>query len=101
MNNDSLLGNFFIELIKNKRESVTFEQIFDFVYYASLKLEEENKTTEILVSRSGICNFVETHNIFLNSVEEGNIITINLDSSKKIDFLNDLKIVAERIESNE
>lgn len=75
LDNDVVLGNLFIKVIERKMDSITFNKIYDFVYYASTKLNEEENTT-ILVSKDGILNFVEFYRdyIEIDETEEERIV---------------------------
>lgn len=64
LDNDMVLGNLFIKVIENEMSEITFNKIYDFIYYASLKLNEEENTT-ILVSRDGIMHFAELYREFI------------------------------------
>ena len=50
LDNDVVLGNLFIKVIERELDKITFNKIYDFIYYASLKLNVEEETY-ILVSR--------------------------------------------------
>lgn len=83
LDNDVTLGNLFIKVIEREIADLTFNKIYDFVYYVSTKLNEEENTT-VLVSRDGIFNFVEMYSeyISLNENEERIIITKREESLK-------------------
>lgn len=76
LDNDVVLGNLFIKVIEKEMDEITFNKIYDFVYYVSLKLNEKENTT-ILVSKDGIMNFVEMYQDFIqiDESEEKIIIT--------------------------
>ena len=75
LDNDVVLGNLFIKIIEREMKEITFDKIYDFIYYVSLKLNEKENTT-ILVSKEGIINFVEMYQeyIKMDELEEKIII---------------------------
>lgn len=76
LGNDMVLGNLFIKVIEREMNEITFEKIYDFIYFSSIKLNEKENTT-ILVSRDGIMNFAEIYAEFIeiDESEEKIIIT--------------------------
>lgn len=84
LDNDVVLGNFFIKVIEKEMDEITFNKIYDFIYFASLKLNEKENTT-ILVSREGIINFVEMYEEFIqmDETEEKIVITKRKESLER------------------
>lgn len=75
LDNDVVLGNLFIKVIEREMDSITFNKIYDFVYYVSTKLNEEENTT-ILVSKEGILNFAEIYQDYIRIDENEEKIVI-------------------------
>ena len=75
LDNDVVLGNLFIKVIEREMEEITFNKIYDFIYYASLKLNEKENTI-ILVSKDGIINFVEMYQEYIQMDESEEKIVI-------------------------
>lgn len=83
LDNDVALGNLFIKVIEKEISDLTFNKIYDFVYYVSSKLNEEENTI-VLVSKDGILNFVEMYReyIMVDENDERIIITKKEESLK-------------------
>ena len=83
LDNDVVLGNLFIKVIEKEIYEITFNKIYDFIYYVSTKLNEEENTI-ILVSKEGLMNFVEhyTEFIIVDENEEKIVITKKEESLK-------------------
>lgn len=75
LDNDVVLGNLFLKVIERDLEEITFNKIYDFIYYTSAKLNE-NEETILLVSREGIMNFVEIYAEFVEVDEDTDTIKI-------------------------
>lgn len=87
LDNDVVLGNLFIKVIEKELKEITFEKIYDFVYYASVKLNEKENTM-ILVSRDGIMNFVGLYSDFIEIDEEEEKIIITKREESLVCFRN-------------
>ncbi|MCM1262001.1 MAG: hypothetical protein NC313_04700 [Butyrivibrio sp.] len=87
LDNDMVLGNLFIKVIEKEMNEITFEKIYDFVYYASIKLNEKENTI-ILVSKEGIMNFAELYKDFIQIDEEEKKIIITSKEETLICFRN-------------
>lgn len=87
LDNDMVLGNLFIKVIENKMDEITFEKIYDFIYYTSVKLNEKENTT-ILVSKDGIMSFAELYKDFIQIDEEEMKIIITRKEESLICFRN-------------
>jgi len=75
VDNDVVLGNLFIKVIEREINEITFNKIYDFIYFTSLKLNEK-EDTRILVSRDEIMNFVARYKDLIRVNEQNDSITI-------------------------
>ena len=82
LDNDMVLGNLFIKVIEKEMKEITFNKIYDFIYYASMKLNEEDNTT-ILVSKDGIMHFAELYRDFIELDADEERITIRSASESE------------------
>lgn len=80
VDNDVILGNLFIKVIEQELDEITFNKIYDFVYYTSLKLNEEENTL-ILVSRESIMSFVECYKELICIEKEDSIKVMKKEES--------------------
>lgn len=75
VDDDIVLGNLFIKVIEKEIDEITFNKIYDFIYYTSLKLNEVENTL-LLVSRDKIIDFAERYREFIQVDESGETIMI-------------------------
>lgn len=75
LDNDLVLGNLFIKLIERQINEIEFERLFDFVYYASARLNETGNVT-LLVSREGIMKFADRYAAYIMIDETASKILI-------------------------
>lgn len=75
LDNDVVLGNLFIKVIERELDEITFNKIYDFIYYTSVELNKDEDTI-ILVSREGIMEFAETYAEFIKIDENTDTIKI-------------------------
>lgn len=88
--NDIVMGNLFIRLIDAKKESIQFNQIYKFIYYASVNFNKKEKT-KLLTSYYEIHNFVRSFSNYLYIDEEEKKITITIPKEKIPDFKIELE----------
>lgn len=95
LGNNEVLGSLFEAVVKFQRESITFNKIYDILYYASIELNEKEQTV-ILVDREGIYNFVELYNdsIIVNETED----SINILNKKKVSMFSEIYKIDKDIE---
>lgn len=72
---EMVLGNLFIKLIEKEIEELTFNKLYDIIYYTSVKLNEEENTL-VLVSRDEIICFAEMYDEFIEINESGDKIKL-------------------------
>lgn len=86
LGNNAILGNLFEKVAKKEMESITFNKLYDILYYASVELNEKEQTV-ILVNREGIFNFIEIYQDSI-SVDETDEKIVILNKEKVSSFSN-------------
>lgn len=96
LGNNIVLGSLFEAVVKCEKDSITFNKIYDILYYASVELNEKEQTV-ILVDREGIYNFVELYNdyIIVNETEE----SINILNKEKVSMFSEIYKIDKDIET--
>lgn len=74
LGNNVVLGSLFEKVAKKEMESITFNKLYDILYYVSVQLEK--KQTLILVDREGIFNFVNLYKDSIDVDESDDVIRI-------------------------
>lgn len=75
LDNNILIGNLLIKFLEKDIEVVSFQKIYDFLYYTSLKLNEDENAV-ILASKESIYNFVDQYRNLLQISENNDSIKI-------------------------
>lgn len=75
MGNDFILGKLFEKVAEKEINNITFSQLYDILYYTSVKLNRTEETV-LLVTRDGILNFAEMYNDFITIDESSDKIII-------------------------
>jgi len=95
LGNNEVLGSLFEAVVKCEKDSITFNKIYDILYYASVELNEKERTI-ILVDREGIYNFVDLYkdSILVNETEE----EIKILNKDKVSTFSEIYKIDEEIE---
>lgn len=88
--NDTVMGNLFIRLIDAEKESIQFNEVYKFIYYASVNFNKKEKT-RLLTSYYEIHNFVRSFSDYLSIDEEEKKITITIPKEKISNFKIELE----------
>lgn len=75
LGNDFLLGKLFEKVAERKIQSLTFNKLYDILYYTSVKLNQSEDTL-LLVTRNGILHFAEIYQDFIEIDDSEEEITI-------------------------
>lgn len=97
LDNDVVLGNLFIKVIERELDEITFNKIYDFIYFTSLELNKEEETI-ILVSKDGIMSFVDAYREFIEVDETTDSIRIIKKQESIICFEKRYKEIGEEYE---
>ena len=85
LGNDIVLGNLFLKLVEKEITEIACEEIYDFLYYVSSKMNEKQNTV-LLVSKEGIYNFIKMYNGFLQLKDDRKHIEITNKEGIKENF---------------
>lgn len=73
--NDFILEKLFQKVVERKIKDLTFNKLYDILYYVSIQLNREEETL-LLVTRDGILSFAEIYSDFIDVDEDSDTIKI-------------------------
>ena len=73
--NDFILEKLFQKVVEKEINDLTFNKLYDILYYVSIQLNREEETL-LLVTRNGILSFAEIYSDFIDVDEDSDIIKI-------------------------
>lgn len=94
LDGDMVLGNLFIKLLENEMEELSFDKLYDFIYYISVELNQQENTL-VLVTKNEIMNFAEKYNEFVDIDEDEEKIILKKKEESKQCFINRYKKMGE------
>ena len=73
--NDFILEKLFQKVVEKEINDLTFNKLYDILYYVSIQLNREEETL-LLVTRNGILSFAEIYSDFIDVDEDSDTIKI-------------------------